>query len=177
MSTFSRPLVMSVPFKRSVAIAALMGATMLAYPLTAARADGATSVAIQLAQAAAQPNKTASAAEAKAETVEQRIATLHAELKITPDEETNWTAVAQTMRDNAAAMEKLVAENTAQAPQGMTALDDLRTYEKFARAHVDGLKNLISSFDTLYSSMPDAQKKVADQVFQSFGGKGAPAHS
>jgi hypothetical protein len=30
---------------------------------------------------------------------------------------------------------------------------------------VDGLKNLISSFETLYNSMPDAQKKIADQVF------------
>ena len=47
------PLTISFPFARSVAIAALVGATMLASPLTAARADTATNAAIQLAQAAA----------------------------------------------------------------------------------------------------------------------------
>jgi hypothetical protein len=51
----------------------------------------------------------------------------------------------------------------------MSAVDDLNTYEKFAQAHVDGLKNLISSFKTLYTAMPDAQKKNADQVFKTSG--------
>ncbi len=68
------------------------------------------------------------------------------------------------MRDNAAAMEKVVVERTAQDSQGMTAVEDLQGYQKFAQAHVDGLKNLIVAFDTLYNSMPDSQKKVADQV-------------
>jgi protein CpxP len=55
-------------------------------------------------------------------------------------------------------------------PQGMTAVADLQMYQKFAQAHVDGLKNLISSFQALYDTMPDAQKKVADKVFQSTRG-------
>ena len=49
----------------------------------------------------------------------------------------------------------------------MTAVGDLKMYQKFAQAHVDGLKNLISSFDKLYAGMPDAQKKIADEVFSS----------
>ena len=49
----------------------------------------------------------------------------------------------------------------------MTAVDDLKSYGQFAQAHVDGLKGLTASFETLYNSMPDAQKKVADQVFQN----------
>ena len=40
-------------------------------------------------------------------------------------------------------------------------------YQKFAQAHVDGLKNLIASFDKLYAGMPDTQKKIADEVFSS----------
>jgi protein CpxP len=61
-------------------------------------------------------------------------------------------------------------------PQNMTAVDDLKMYQKFAQAHVDGLKNLISSFETLYNSMPDAQKKIADQVFKRTSGRsGAPS--
>lgn len=178
MSSFSHPFAMSAPFTRSVAIAALMGATMLASPLTAARAESAANAPIQMAQAAAPQNKAAAAAtKTKGETVEQRITNLHTALKITPDEESKWDGVAQAMRENGDAMQKLVAERTAQAPQSMTAVDDLKTYQKFAQAHVDGLKNLTSAFETLYNSMPDPQKKIADQEFQSSRRKGAPSHS
>jgi periplasmic protein CpxP/Spy len=51
----------------------------------------------------------------------------------------------------------------------MSAVEDLKTYQKFAQAHVDGLKNLISAFGTLYDAMPDAQKKIADKVFLMSG--------
>jgi hypothetical protein len=156
---------MSMPFARSVAIAALMGATMLASPLTAARADTATSGAVQLAQAANPAG--AGATETKGETVEQRITNLHAALKITPDQEAKWKEVARDMRENAAAMEKLVAESRTTPPQNMTAVDDLKMYQKFAQAHVDGLKNLLSHFEAFYAAMPDAQKKIADEVFRS----------
>jgi len=49
----------------------------------------------------------------------------------------------------------------------------LRTYERFTQAHVNGLKTLISSFETLYQGMPDKQKALADQVFRKFGARGA----
>jgi hypothetical protein len=170
MSFFIHSKAVSAPFARSVAIAALMGATILASPLTAARADTVTSAALQLAQAAAPQNPAAAGAtQSKGETVEERITNLHAALKITPDEETKWNGVAQAMRENAATMDKLVASNRTTPPQNMSAVDDLTTYEKFAQAHVDGLKNLISSFKTLYTAMPDAQKKNADEVFKTSG--------
>jgi periplasmic protein CpxP/Spy len=168
MSLFSRSIRMPAPFSRSVAMAALMGATMLATPLAAARAGTVDNAVFQLAQAAVpQTQAGAAATDSKGETVEQRISTLHASLKITPDEDTKWNAVAQSMRENAAAMDKLVAEGRTSPPQNMSAVDDLKMYQKFAQAHVDGLKNLTSSFSTLYSAMPDAQKKVADTVFQA----------
>ena len=183
LSSFTNPIALSTPFARSLAITALMGATMLFSPLTAARADGAATAPIQLAQAATTPAAPASpaakgatggpAVEAKGETIDQRITNLHAALQITPDEETNWNAVAQVMRKNAAIIQKLVRERAAQAPETMTAVQDLKGYEKFARAHYAGLKRLIASFETLYNSMPDAQKKVADEVFQSYSPKPA----
>jgi hypothetical protein len=167
MSSITHPIAVSAPFARSVAIAALMGATMLASPLTA-RADTAANAAIQLAQAAAPQNPAAAGAtETKGETVEQRIKDLHAALKITHDQDAKWNEVAQDMRENAAAMDKLSAANRTTRPQNMTAVEDLKMYQKFAQAHVDGLKNLISSFDKLYAAMPDAQKKIADVVFSS----------
>lgn len=155
---------------RSVAIAALMGATMLASPLSAARADTATSPAIQLAQAGPQSPAGAGATgatDSQGETVEQRITNLHAALKITPDQEAKWKEVAQDMRENAAAMDKLVAESRKTPPQNMTAVDDLKMYQKFAQAQVDGLKNLLSHFEAFYAAMPDPQKKIADEVFRS----------
>ena len=51
----------------------------------------------------------------------------------------------------------------------MTAVDDLKTYQDFTEARLDGLKNLNSAFKSLYDSMPADQKKNADQVFESFG--------
>ena len=165
-------------FVRSTAIsAALIGAALVATPPATARADSTAGAAIQLAQAAA-PAPPAPAhkrtAKSRAETVDQRIANLHKQLKITPDEEQKWSAVAQAMHDNAANMEKLVAEKRRQAPQNMTAIDDLETYQKFAQQHVDGLKNLTSAFKSLYGAMSDQQKKNADQVFENFGRTPAP---
>ncbi len=157
MSYFTHPIAVRAPFVRSVAIAALLGTTMLATPLVAASAQNA-------------PVKTASAPDAtqtKGETVEQRITALHTAMKITPDEETKWNGVAQAMRENATQMDKLLASTRTTPPQSMSAVDDLKTYEKFAQAHVDGLKNLISAFTSLYDTMPDAQKKVADKVFDT----------
>jgi hypothetical protein len=165
MPSFSLPGTISAHFPRAVAIAALMGATMLASPMTAARADGLASAPMQLAQATA-PKVPAvvGATEAKPETVEQRITSLHSALDITSSQESDWNGVAQAMRDNAAAMQKLEAKRMADAPKGMTAVADLQTYQAFAEAHVAGLKNLTSSFETLYKSMPDAQKKVGPGV-------------
>jgi periplasmic protein CpxP/Spy len=177
MTPFSRPVTMPTPFRRSLAIVALLGATMLAGPLTAACAGADGNATFQLAEATApQTQAGAGATSSNGETIEQRITTLHAALKITPDEETKWNDVAQTMRENAAAMDKLVAASRTTPPQNMTAVEDLQLYQKFAQTHVDGLNKLIPSVTALYSSMPDAQKKIADKVFQS-AHQTAAAHS
>jgi protein CpxP len=141
---------------------------------------------IQLAQAVvpaavappAVTPQTPAAAATKAESVEERISNLHTALNITPGEESDWNGVAKAMRDNAATIQKLATDKHAQAPGSMTAVDDLKIYEKLARAHVAGLKTLTSSFEKLYASMPDPQKKVADQVFLNFRHhEGGAAHS
>jgi len=160
----------SASIGRKVAIAALLGATFLATPVTATRALAQTAATTAVPVAA-------TTAETKGETVEQRITNLHAALQITPAEETQWNGVAQAMRENAAAMDKLVASDRTTPPQNMSAVDDLKNYQQFAQAHVDGLKNLTSAFSTLYNAMPDAQKKVADQVFLTSGHGTTASHS
>jgi protein CpxP len=146
------------------------GRTIAAATVVGALAFGAGSAS---AQSAAKPgsNKPPAAAEAtssKPETVEQRITALKTQLKITSDQESKWNAVATAMRENAAAMDKLVTEKRAKS-DNMTAVEDLKTYQDFTQAHLDGLKNLTSAFQSLYDSLPADQKKNADQVFQSFG--------
>src|SRR5580698_9480145 len=140
---------------RTAAVAALLGTVAIA---------GTTPA---FAQSGGKPPAAAAATSSKPETVDQRIASLKTALKITPDQESKWKDVAQAMKDNAAAMDKLVQEKKPKMAN-MTAVEDLKTYEEFTKAHLDGMKNLRSSFETLYSAMPDAQKKNADHVFQSY---------
>jgi hypothetical protein len=178
MTSFTKPFAVTAPVARTVAVAALFGAAMFAFPMTAARADGAAVTGIQLAQSATPPAQAdATPPAARSDTIEERISSLHEQLQITPDQDAKWNDVAQTMRENAANMDKMVAQNRLTPPQNTTAVGDLKNYEKFAQAHVRGLKNLIASFSTLYASMPAAQKKNADQVFQTFGHGAGPAHS
>ncbi len=136
---------------RVFVLPALFSGLLAAAPLATASAQGAIA-------------QHESRADAAAETIDQRISSLHDSLKITQAEETDWQAVAQTMRDNAAAMQKLASEKE-QSSASMTAVDDLQTYSAFAQAHVDHLKKLTAAFTTLYNAMPAQQKKLADQVF------------
>lgn len=108
--------------------------------------------------------------------VEARIKSLHSHLKITAAQEPQWQQVAQVMRDNAAQVEKLVNERNAKL-KTMTAVDNLQTYSDIAQAHADGLKKLVPVFDTLYDSMSDAQKKVADSVFRGIAERHRAAHT
>ena len=117
------------------------------------------------------PPSVASATSSKSETVEQRIAELKAALKITTDQDAQWSKVADAMRENAAQMDELIKKQS--RTTNVTAVDDLRAYRDFTRAHLDGLKKVVDAFDTLYDSMPDAQKKNADQVFKNLGSSDA----
>jgi periplasmic protein CpxP/Spy len=148
------------PLARSVAIASLAGTTLIMSSFGPAAAQTPPSN---------KPPAAAAATSSKPETVEQRISQLKTALKITPDQESKWNAVAQAMRENASTMEKLVATKRAISPASMTAVDDLKTYQEFTQARLDGLKNLTPSFKALYDSMPADQKKNADQVFRSYG--------
>ncbi len=99
-----------------------------------------------------------------AETPESRVRHLHDQLKITPAQEAQWHGVAQVMLDNAKALNAAVRNRTAMT-KGMTALDDLQSYEAIVDAHADGLKKLAVAFKPLYDAMPAAQQKNADAVF------------
>ncbi|HTF33541.1 MAG TPA: Spy/CpxP family protein refolding chaperone [Myxococcota bacterium] len=102
-----------------------------------------------------------------ADRVETRIQDLHRNLKITAAQEPQWHDFAQVMRDNAHAIDAIRQERSANLSK-MNAVDDLRSYQKLADAHADGLKKLVPAFEALYNTMSDDQKKNADAAFGNF---------
>jgi protein CpxP len=105
------------------------------------------------------------AADAKRDgAVEHHIADMHAKLKITAAEESEWKEVAETMRENAKDMDKAIDKRDLSL-SGATAIDDLNAYAEIAQAHAKGVKKLASAFSELYSKMTPDQKKEADEIF------------
>jgi periplasmic protein CpxP/Spy len=95
--------------------------------------------------------------------VEARITELHKQLGITAAEEPQFKAYADVMRSNAQAMQLLFQERAQSADT--TAIGELRWYAKLTAAHADAVGKLVPVFDTLYQSMSEKQKRVADGVF------------
>lgn len=98
--------------------------------------------------------------------VEAHIKDLHTKLHITPAEQAQWDQFAQTMRNNAREMNQAATEHAQQLPS-MNVVQDLRSYQQLAEAHVQRLQKLTTAFETLYNAMPAEQKQVADQVFRA----------
>lgn len=144
----------------SRALAGLLGTALLAMPIVAAAAEPASHYHHHVW------GKTAADRD---ETIEQRIAMLHTSLQITPGEEPDWHAVADVMRGNETRMQDMISAREAEPVHHVDAIEDLRTYEHFTAAHVEGLRALRTSFETLYATMPASQKLVADDVFDKFG--------
>ena len=107
--------------------------------------------------------------------VEAHIKQLHTQLKITQAEDKDWNQFADVMRTNARDMQAAMQEREQQYPS-MNALQNMESYQKLAETHAEHLQKLVSAFETLYNSLPDQQKKVADQVFKARIGS-APHHA
>jgi protein CpxP len=128
------------------------------------RSTGAKSGAVQ--RSSTQSNA-ATGKGAPTDRVEARIRELHAQLKIKPEQEAQWNAFAQVMRENAQAMQQEV-EQRLQNQANMNAVDDLASYEKITETHAEGLKKLVPAFQALYDSLTPEQKKNADMVFAQY---------
>jgi periplasmic protein CpxP/Spy len=96
--------------------------------------------------------------------VEQHIMDLRGQLKITPAEESQWKEVAETMRENAKDLDRVIDKRDATIASA-TAIDNLNSYSEIAQVHANGVKKLASAFSELYGVMSDAQKKQADILF------------
>ncbi len=81
------------------------------------------------------------------------------------------------MLHNEAVMRGMRADTSLGAAVSPSAVDDLKIYEKFNQAHVNGLAELIPAFTKLYGMMSRPQQIVADNVFRSFGRGRAPSRA
>jgi Mg-chelatase subunit ChlI len=100
------------------------------------------------------------------ERVERRIKELHGQLQITPAEEPQWAEFAQAMRENARDMDQAFVQRAQQFPT-MNAVQNMQSYEQLSEEHAQRVQKLVPAFQKLYDAMPDAQKRVADQVFRA----------
>jgi len=96
--------------------------------------------------------------------VELRILELHNSFHITPAQEPLFRAYADTIRANAAAMDALFQE-TAHNPD-RSAVTELHWYARLTGAHAEAINRLIPSFEALYQSLSDQQRRAADTVFE-----------
>ncbi|MBN3808910.1 Spy/CpxP family protein refolding chaperone [Paraburkholderia sp. Ac-20347] len=110
--------------------------------------------------------------------VEERIAYLHSALKITPEQEPQWKAFADTMRNNGETMATLYKQR-ADSETSRNALDDMKQYAQISQAHAEDMQKLVTAFEPLYTSLSPEQKKLADTTFRHRGpapGAKGPAH-
>jgi periplasmic protein CpxP/Spy len=94
-----------------------------------------------------------------------RIKYLHDRLRITAEQEQLWESVAQAIRDSARDTAPLLKERFRATTSG-SALDVLHSYESLGEVQLDSLKKFIASFDPLYDSLADNQRKIADAILR-----------
>ncbi len=136
------------PGARAIAAATLLGTIALAMPSLAASEEFAAAPA--------------------ADRVEARIKELHVKLHVTAAQETQWSNVAQMMRDNAKAMVGLQKERAEDVKSmDVNAVDVLKSYSGVIDAHAEGIHKFIPVFQAFYDTMSDEQKKIADVLFRS----------
>ena len=107
-----------------------------------------------------------------AERVETRISDFHEKLRIAPAQEPQFKAYADVMRSNAQAMQALLQQEVQDAEA--TAVNLLRSYEQLTATHAEAMSKLVPIFETLYISLSDQQKQVADKIFQPIEQRRAP---
>jgi hypothetical protein len=134
--------------------ALLFGAVVVATPMTSTAAGPKQQVAMK------------EKAGPSVDDAETRIKTLHRELKITPEQEQAWNAVAQQIRDNAKQRADAYAQQTA-SEKTATAPDMINAYAKTVDTQADAAHKFSEVFQPLYDSMSEQQKKTADAVFRN----------
>ena len=169
---------MSRAARKAAAIGIAGALALMPLGVGSANAGASDGAMLQLAQAGPGGGKGAPAPQGGGGDVDRQIADLKKQLKITPQQEPQFNAFAEVMRNNARDEDAQMRQ--AGANQRPNAVDALKQAQQMAETQSNGLKRLVPAFQALYESLSDPQKKTADQVLgggEEAGGPqgGAPA--
>lgn len=107
--------------------------------------------------------------------VERRITELHSRLHITKEQSQQWDQFAQAMRDNGKEMDALYRQR-ADKLGTMSAVDNMQSYAQIEKQRAQDVERLVPTFQTLYASLSDQQKKEADQMFRTYAANAQERH-
>lgn len=96
---------------------------------------------------------------------EQQIASLQAQLRITPDQAGPWTAFVQAMREGARTTDAQFGQRYGRM-QSMDAASNLEAYAQSTRAYADSNERVAASFRRLYDALTPSQRQAADAMFR-----------
>jgi hypothetical protein len=132
---------------------------MVAILSTIIFADANTSFA-----ASGKTKQTAVARMSAVDHAEARIKQLQGALKITDDQQVLWNNLTQVMRENAKDMDVLTKDR-AEKSKSMNAVERMKFHSEITEIRLNQQKRLIPTFEALYTSMSDEQKKSTDEIF------------
>jgi hypothetical protein len=111
------------------------------------------------------PPSTHDHAQRHADAVERRIENLHAQLKITEQQSSQWDVFAQTLRDNARKADRTFRQRSRNVPT-MKAPDAMKSCADITQSHAENMKTLAPAFSNLYDVMSPGQKRIADRMYR-----------
>lgn len=96
--------------------------------------------------------------------VDQKLATLKGELKITEAQTPAWNGVADAVRANANAMRSAAEAKKASGKQ-TDVLKRMESRDQWAKLRAQNSDRLLTAFRPLYSQLNDEQKQIASEKF------------
>jgi periplasmic protein CpxP/Spy len=96
--------------------------------------------------------------------VDGRIAFLQTELKITPEQQSQWQQFAAAMRQNAQSLDQAIAAARQHRGQPENAVDRMTMHTEFAKVRADNEARLLTALKPLYASLSPEQQQVANTL-------------
>jgi protein CpxP len=94
--------------------------------------------------------------------IDREIADLKKQLKITPQQESQFNAFADVMRGNAQELDAQMSQGSPN--QNPNAVEALKREQQLTEIQAAGLKRLVPALQSLYDTLSDPQKKTADKI-------------
>lgn len=96
--------------------------------------------------------------------IEGRLAFLKAELEITPQQETLWSAYAEAVRTSAESMQGMHDQMMSSGSNPVAMPERMQWHEKMLSARLEALKKLRAAALPLYDTLSAEQKQAADNL-------------